>query len=588
MKTFPQNSWPTPSRADTRMSTLSKKSAAFGSVVFLAGLAAFLIFVYWNSVAVMFGLGRMSSDQHGLLVVFISAYLIWRLLPQVSSVQLRGDLWGVAAVAALVLVWIMSRLVGVQALEHFSVLALLPASVYAVAGREYVGKLLFPLLFLLCAVPIGDSLVPPMMAITADVSSFLLRVSGIPVLRDGQNMTLPGGSFVIAEVCSGVRYLMSGLILSLLFAHLTYRDNRKRIAFISIAAVLLVLANGLRAYLVMAIASASEMRYLGGADHIYFGWVLFGIVIMSIIWVGAKFSDAPLSAETASLPSESISGNLAGLPLVMIMVFAMLVATFSPLQSDSISIAKLVVGLIVFVVAIVLAGRRQRSAGGDDHQADYTLVAGRRRSLGIVAIVALLLVCGPQSISLLRAGAISVASVPDIADIESCTRQKPWAPGWYPRVRGADVDNASTFSCDDGDVSVFVAGYATALQGKELVSSSNRLTPRKWRRYIKASVFEHIPPSGERQQVKELVVDAPEYRGLVWYWYEIDSHRATGQFSVKVLQLWALLRGRPAGGHVVLVTTPLVAGVREARQRLEKMSIDLGNTGMLTVPGDDA
>lgn len=73
------------------------------------------------------------------------------------------------------------------------------------------------------------------------------------------------------------------------------------------------------------------------------------------------------------------------------------------------------------------------------------------------------------------------------------------------------------------------------------------------------------------------MVDAPCYRELVWYWYEIDGHQATGEFAVKALQVWALLRGRPAGGHVVLLTTPISTNKQEARRRLEAVAGDLVN-----------
>jgi len=80
---------------------------------------------------------------------------------------------------------------------------------------------------------------------------------------------------------------------------------------------------------------------------------------------------------------------------------------------------------------------------------------------------------------------------------------------------------------------------------------------------------------GSSRRVNELWVDTPGYRGLVWYWYEVDSQSVTGEVAAKALQVWALLRGRPAGGHVVLVSTAITGNKEVARRRLEVVSIQL-------------
>lgn len=542
----------------------------------LVGIVAFLFFIYWESVTSMFSQWRLTSHQHGLLVFPISAYLVWRLLPQLESVRLRSEPWGIVVVAIPVMIWITSRLVGVQVIEHASVLAMIPATVFAVSGKQLTHKILFPLMFLAFAVPIGDSVVPYLVAITADLSSAFLRLSGVPLLRDELLLILPGGSFVVAEVCSGIRYLMSGMMIALVFSYLTYQRSFKRVFFLALAGVLLVLANGLRAYLIMTIASATEMRYLGGADHVYFGWALFGVLMMSIMWVGTRYADEPNDRGSGKSSGKSIGGSLGGPPLVIVLGLAMLAATLNPLQSEAISVGKLLFGLVILVVAVFLAGRQKFATGGERRKWREMSTTRNLRSVSFVAIVAVVLVSGPYSVAVLNETATVHAAVPNIKEIRSCNSRKSWEKSWFPQMRNADIEVAATLFCADGQVSVYVAGYASSVQGKELVSRSNRLTP-DWGRYVKTSLYRFSEQDGGSRQLRELVVDAPGHRELVWYWYEIDRHAAIGEFAVKALQVWALLRGRPAGGHVVLLTTPITTNKQEARRRLEAVSADLMN-----------
>ena len=51
------------------------------------------------------------------------------------------------------------------------------------------------------------------------------------------------------------------------------------------------LTNGLRAFIVMAVASATDMRVLAGKDHVIFGWALFLLVMIALYFVAERFSD---------------------------------------------------------------------------------------------------------------------------------------------------------------------------------------------------------------------------------------------------------------------------------------------------------
>jgi exosortase/archaeosortase family protein len=67
------------------------------------------------------------------------------------------------------------------------------------------------------------------------------------------------------------------------YANITYSSNLRRAVFVGITAGVLVIANGVRAFIVMAVASATEMQVLGGGDRIVIGMFLFAVVFIALI-----------------------------------------------------------------------------------------------------------------------------------------------------------------------------------------------------------------------------------------------------------------------------------------------------------------
>ncbi len=554
------------------------------------GIAAFLAFAYWESVSGMFQLWQLSTHQHGLLVVPISLFLIFRLRAETDPIALRPSLAGGLLVAALVCAWILARLIGVQAVEQFSVLALLPATFVAIGGLGVARLLLFPLLFVLLAFPFGDVLVPGLMAVTADISFVLLQLSGIPVLRDGQYMSLPGGEFVVAEVCSGVRYLMSGVLVSLLYAYLTYPSHFKRWVFVSVAVVLLVFGNGLRAYLVMAIASASNMRYLAGEDHIYFGWVLFGLLIVAIMWLGGRFADEPGDVPSpARAATEPESRGRAGLATLGTLALIMLVVTLNPLSSEKLGFVKLVLGLLGIVVAVVVAIRYGAGQGGTrDPAADSRFLrshAGVLRSAGSATAIVVLLLSGPILTSLLESSASDTVVAPDTGLITHCTGRTAWDFDWSPRMKKPDYEQALSLSCSERQVGVFVAAYSRPVQGHELVSNSNRIIPSEYRHRGRSnSDVEVTSPGADTWNIRETVLESSGSGTLVWYWYGIGDATTTSKAVAKLMQLRELVRGEPAGGHVVVLAVGTDGqDLIGARELLERLAVQLRSADMKTM-----
>lgn len=273
---------------------------------FWAGATLLLI---WTAIVLMLEPAGSSMRKvwdssetytHGYVILPIAAWLVWRRRKDIPLTPVQPDFWALLPAVAVGFVWLAGRAVGAQVVEHYALVSLLIIAFWTLFGRAQVRLLTFPLFYLLLMVPAGDSLIEPMIHFTADFTVAAVRLFGIPVLQEGTFLTLPTGQWSVVEACSGIRYFLSSIVLGWLFAYLTYRTWWKRLAFGVASIVVPVLANGLRATIIVLLGHYSGMTVAVGVDHLIYGWVWFGIVMLLMFWVGNIWREDDDESSTSS------------------------------------------------------------------------------------------------------------------------------------------------------------------------------------------------------------------------------------------------------------------------------------------------
>ncbi|ROR34743.1 exosortase A [Inmirania thermothiophila] len=282
--------WAVPAAPAAWRRALALAAAALLALALLyAGTVASMAAIWWRS----------DTFAHGFVILPISLYLVWRRRRHLAAMAPRGEPRALAVLAVLALVWLVARVGGVLVAEQLAFVAMIPAAVTAVLGAAVARAVAFPLAYLFFMVPVGEALVPPLMEFTADFTVALLRLTGIPVYREGLFFSIPSGDWSVVEGCSGVRYLIASTALGTLYAYLTYTSLRRRLLFIAASVVTPIVANGLRAYMIVMIAHLSDMRLALGVDHIIYGWVFFGLVIGLMFWIGGFWREDERPPEQA-------------------------------------------------------------------------------------------------------------------------------------------------------------------------------------------------------------------------------------------------------------------------------------------------
>lgn len=289
-------------------------------VVFL--LLAWILVLYRETALAMVNIWvRSETFTHGFVVPPIAAWLIWRQRGRLALLAPSPAPWCLPALVLVGLFWLLGELAAVNAVTQLALVATLVLAAVAVLGTAVGRNIGFPLLFLFFAVPVGEFLMPTLMEWTANFTVLALRATGIPVFREGLHFVIPSGSWSVVEACSGVRYLIASLMVGTLFAYLNYNTTGKRLVFVVVSALVPIVANWLRAYIIVMLGHLSGNKLAAGVDHLIYGWLFFGVVIMAMFWIGGRWSDPPLAPAAESKPAGTAPGGAARNPLVVVAVF---------------------------------------------------------------------------------------------------------------------------------------------------------------------------------------------------------------------------------------------------------------------------
>ena len=175
---------------------------------------------YWN----------IDTYSHILIVPFIIVWLVSLRREILSRIEPRAWVPGLVLVAGALTLWLVGRITEINLIAQAGAVAALQAAAVAMLGPRATTALLLPLGFMVFLVPFGDEIIPQLQMITADIAIALTQWSGIPAHIDGIYIDTPVGMFIVAEACSGVKFLVAMVTLGVLISFTAFESWAKRAA----------------------------------------------------------------------------------------------------------------------------------------------------------------------------------------------------------------------------------------------------------------------------------------------------------------------------------------------------------------------
>ncbi len=277
-------------------------------IVQFALLLIALCAAYWSTLTNLIDIWYLTTTyNHGFIVAPASIYLVWRRRAELSSAEPENNLSALLPLFGCGVVSLIGEVSGVNLARHVGFVGALMCLFPLSFGWALTRRFIFPILFLAFMIPVGDFLIAPLQVLTADVSVWMIQMTGVPVYREGLMIELSSGLWEVAEACAGVRFLIANIFVATIFAYLSYDKAWKWALFFVLAVAIPVGANCVRAYGIMMLAHVSDNAIAVGVDHLVYGWVFFSLVMLLMLWVGSKFADRDLADPEAreALPVEN-------------------------------------------------------------------------------------------------------------------------------------------------------------------------------------------------------------------------------------------------------------------------------------------
>lgn len=232
---------------------------------------------------------NIDTYSHILLVPFVIAWLVILKLPELAKITPQPWLGGLVVTAAGLALWIVGRVAEINLVAHAGAVGALQGVVLSAIGARAALVLALPLCFGVFLVPFGDEIIPQLQAITAEIAITLTWWSGIEAVVDGIYIDTPVGLFIVAEACSGVKFLIAMVTLAVMVCFTRFESWSKRAAFLIASIIVPIVANGIRAWGTIYIAQFQGVEFAAGFDHIFYGWIFFAIVVALILGASWRF-----------------------------------------------------------------------------------------------------------------------------------------------------------------------------------------------------------------------------------------------------------------------------------------------------------
>jgi len=176
-----------------------------------------------------------------------------------------------------------------------SVLALvlwLVGAFVACLGKNIARSYAFPMFFLLWLAPIPEFVLVRVVSLlqqdSAACAHLLFAISGVPVFQQGTVLSISGLTIEVAAQCSSIRSSSILMVSALVLGYLFVSSLWGRVIIAVAAALLAIVKNGLRIYVLGMLATHVDPSILSGRLHhqggvIFFLWSMFFLAI--VIWM---------------------------------------------------------------------------------------------------------------------------------------------------------------------------------------------------------------------------------------------------------------------------------------------------------------
>lgn len=296
---------------------------------------------------------------HGLMVVGLLGYILYRrredFIPESITLAWIAIPLALAAMAAV----IAGVASGIAVVSMYGVLAFVVSAILVFGGVALFRKMLVPLLIVWLLIPLpnpyGPMLTSGLQLVSSQLGVWFIRGLGGVVFLEGNVIDMGGVQLLVAEACSGLRYLFPLMSLGAIIGYMLHAPVWMRWMVFLITVPITIVLNSLRIGLTGLMTEHWGLVHTQGFLHFFEGWVVFivaTLMLLTAIWLLLRFFmhgksirdallfESPLDDKSLNgvsayrMPGSGQSPKLAWALVVMLLV-TVVMATVLVVRSES-------------------------------------------------------------------------------------------------------------------------------------------------------------------------------------------------------------------------------------------------------------
>ncbi len=263
-------------------------------IIYVAVLALF-----YSQLKDLFALSLHNElYSHIILIPLVSGYFMFMQKDEIFKGTGYAPVAGIPFIAVGIALYLTGARLG-GALNNIDYLSLMTFSALTIwvggfiifFGTRAFRAALFPLMFMLFAVPVPgvlmESFIHFLRVGSTGAANAILKLTGVPFAREGFCFYLPGLGVEVAEECSGIRSGISLVITSIVAGKLFLNTNSRRTVLVLLALPIAIVKNGMRIVTLSLLGAYVDKRVLSSSLHKYGGipFFLVGLLLLgTILW----------------------------------------------------------------------------------------------------------------------------------------------------------------------------------------------------------------------------------------------------------------------------------------------------------------
>ena len=498
------------------------KSCLFALVVF---------FAYYSAIKYLLLRDWMREDySHCALIPFVVLYLLWEKRKTLASIPSVPSWLGLVPFGLGIGLFWLGELGGEFFTLYISLWLVIVGLSWMHLGWAKIREIWFALVMILAMFPLPNfinvSLSLYLKLISSQLGVWMLHLYGMSAYREGNIIDLGLTQLQVVDACSGLRYVIPLLVLSLLMAYWFKAALWKRFVLVLSSIPLAVVVNSLRIAITGILCNTWGARVAEDFFHGFSGWLIFMLTIPVLLlemWILNKVPDSGIAVHGSQ---EEVKGEKITAIQDRNDTGVLHKSGFSSFFQP-----KFVVAVIIMVLML-----------GISHGVEF-----REKIPASRPFVQFPLKIGewqgtPQ---LMEKQFIDTLHFSDYIMMN------------YQNPQGKDVD-------------FYAAYYESQRKGASTHSPETCLPGSGWS--FKQSGTAHINPGrGRTMEVNRAFMEKSGSRQLIYFWFPQRNRILTSLVQVKIYSFWDALTRQRTDGALVRIITPVYPheDVADAEARLQ-------------------